>query len=169
MKDTLTRKQKIYFWSFMFILVLIIAAVVFYIVKTLNPPAHLGSMTVSSGGKTITAYRNVERETENNVVTNYRSVDVKEIADELPTIAYDGYDLSIGFAEDYDILDDFLYDMYDEDFNRIYFNREGFRFPTEPGTYIVRAEFSWGYTKKNSILTENLFKLYLSEASLKTE
>ena len=169
MKDKLTKKQKLFFWGFMLLLVLIIALVIFLILRSLNPPAHLGTMTVSSGGKTVETLQNVEKEITDNVATSYRSLTIAEITDDIPLIEYDGYDLTIGFGDnDYDILDDFTFDMYDENLEAVYTDAESFEFPDSAGTYIVRVEFSWGYSEKNSILTENFFRLYCSEDSLKT-
>ncbi len=165
MRETLTKRQKAIFWSIMGGLVLVIAFVVFLIVRTITPEAHQGTMTITSSGTTIESVANVTKVTTKGVETSYRELKLEEIADSLPVVAYDGEDITVGFGDD-DTLNNFSFTMYDEDFNEIYSGEEKFVFPDEPGTYIVKTEFSWGYTEKNSILTENYYKVSFTAESL---
>ncbi len=166
LRETLNARQKAMFWGMIGGLVLVIALVVFLIVRTLNPAANQGTMYITSSEKTIEPVSNVLQTTTKGVETSFRALKLEDIADTLPTVEYDGEDITVGFSDD-DTLENFSFSMYDEDLNEIYTGEEKFVFPESAGTYIVKTEFSWGYTEKNSILTENYYKVYFSEESLK--
>ncbi len=166
MRETLNGRQKAVFWSIMGGLALVIVLVVFLIVRTLNPDASQGQMYITSSEKTIEPVSNVIETTTKGVEKSFRALKLEDIADGLPTVEYDGEDITVDFSDD-DTLDDFSFSLYDEDLNEIYSGEDKFIFPEKSGTYIVKTEFSWGYTEKNSILTENYYKIHFSEESLK--
>ncbi|MDR3085027.1 MAG: hypothetical protein LBU47_01800 [Christensenellaceae bacterium] len=65
-----------------------------------------------------------------------------EIPDDLP---------SLQLTEDFKIIvegngasDELRYSLYDEDFQRVYFQAEEFTMPTKPGEYILSMETAWG-------------------------
>ena len=162
----LTKKMKAMFFATMAICVAILAVTVTLMLKTLNPPAVLGRMDIESSGVTINPYTNILLEKEGKEETTYKPVDIHDIADEVPVVNYDG-DIIVNYSEY--TLDDFRFTMWDEDLNEMYSDYGFYDHPDEGGTYYVRIQFSWGYGKKNNILTENFFKVIYTDESLATE
>lgn len=159
----LPAKTKLALFSALIALIGIVVLTIMSMINVLNPPAELGEMTVTSSGKSINPYTNVTREVVDKKETVYKSVDLKEIADELPEIEYDG-DITVNFS-DY-TLDDFSFSMYDSELNALYTDSPEFVHPTKGGTYIVKTCFSWGYNEKNLINTENYYKVVYTDESL---
>ncbi|MDO4458545.1 MAG: hypothetical protein Q4C42_00410 [Clostridia bacterium] len=166
MREVLNAKQKAFFWGIIGVLIFMIASVLFVMFRSLNPPPKQGEMFVSSSDATVTAVANVIKVTEKSNETNFRTLNMEEIADELPLVEYDGEDITVNFTDGKDTLNDFAFTMYDEEFNEVYKDSKKFLFPENEGTYIVRTVFSWGYNKKNCIQTENFYKIHFSEESL---
>lgn len=169
MRDILSGKQKAMFWGIMAVLVFMVVSILYMMIRSLNPPASLGSMEVKSSGESIIPYTNVLKEVANKKETAYKAVKLEDIEASLPLIAYDGEDITVSYEKDKDMLDDFTFTMYDENLEPLYEDSKKFSFPEKEGTYIVRTVFSWGYTKKNCITTENFYKIYFSEESLSVE
>lgn len=158
------KKTKMALLLTLFVLIAMVVVIIWGMLSVLNPPAKLGDMTVTSSGTTITPYTNILKKTVDKVETNYKSVKLEDIAGELPSISYGG-DIAVKYS-DY-TLDDFRFSMYDEKLNELYSDSSSFIHPEKGGTYIVRTQFSWGYNDKNSILTENYYKVIYTDESLK--
>ncbi len=161
-----TKKMKAMFFATMALCVVILVVTITLMWQSLNPPAKMGEMTIESSGKVINPYTNVLQEKEGKTETTFKPLSIEEIAGELPEIDYDG-DIVVNYSEY--TLEDFEFSMWDEELNQMY---EGYGFydhPEEGGSYYVRIQFSWGKGKKNTILTENFFKVNYTDESLSTE
>ena len=162
----ISKKMKAMFFATMAICVLILVVTVTFMFKTLNPPAVMGEMSIKSSGKTIAPYTNVLQEKEGKNETTYKPLNIEDIAAEVPFIDYDG-DITVNYSEY--TLEDFRFTMWDEDLNMMYEDYGFYDHPDEGGTYYVRIQFSWGRNEKNTILTENYFKVNYTDKSLSTE
>ena len=121
-----------------------------------NQKAEVGEVTVKSSGQVITPVTNVLKYNTDGKSGGSSPLKLEEIADTLPEVEYDG-DLVVGYSRQ--TLDSFMFSMYDEELSKVYDGWSKFVEPETPGTYIVRIQFSWGNSEKNSIFTENYFKI----------
>jgi hypothetical protein len=138
---------------------LLAAGIIWAAAGIIHPQAVLGEISVSASGQTITPVTNVLKEVDGANSKGYAPLRLEEIAQELPSVVYDG-DIVIRYSQR--TLDNFSFSLYREDLSVCYTESAQYQPPegeNPSGTYIVKIQFSWGSTEENQIYTENFFKI----------
>lgn len=138
----------------------VLAVAAYFIVAAFNPKVEPGDMLVSSGNsQPLKAYSNIIEYRTKERTETLRPIIILEHVDDMPEV-----DCTEGLITNFtaDTLDDFRFYLYSLDGTELYTARPGFQAPENSGTYIVKVVFSWGTKEKNSIVTENFFKVHYS-------
>lgn len=156
MVKQMTKKMKLGLLLTLIVLIMAAVTIIIGMVNALNPPAELGEMRVSSSGQTIVPVSNTLKVVTDNQISGSVALILEEISDKLPQIIYDG-DIAVNYTKE--TLEDFSFTMYSMELEPIYENLSYYKHPEESGEYIAKIQFSWGFTEKNSIFTENYFRV----------